>query len=168
MAGRGEAPEHFGRRVAKLRAEAGLTQQEVAERLGLSRVAVSHLEAGLTDPSERTVVLLAGLFAVEPPALVAGTGYPRARADRLPLVAARYTELDHQLALLAADVAWLERLAALGLAAPERREVVAAWRAKLAALLAEACLPREREALRAALAGLTALAAPTPPTPPTP
>jgi len=64
----------------------------------------------LAVPSERTIVLLAGLFRVEPIDLVAGTGYPPAKAERLPTVACRYTEVDLQLALLACDLAWLERL----------------------------------------------------------
>ena len=79
-----ETLENLGRRIADLRAKLGLTQQELAERLGISRVAVSHLEAGMTVPGERTVVLLAGLFKVEPHELVAGTTYPLAKADRLP------------------------------------------------------------------------------------
>ncbi len=104
----GPPSESLGRRVADHRAKLGLTQQELAERLGISRVAVSHVEGGTSDPGERTVTLLAGLFKVEPHELVAGTTYPRAKADRLPVVAARYTEVEHQLALLDADRIWLE------------------------------------------------------------
>src|SRR5262245_30668168 len=84
--------ESLGRRIAAHRAKLGLTQQELADRLAISRVAVSHLESGLSDPGERTVTLLAGLFKVEPHELVAGTSYPSAKADRLPVVATRYTE----------------------------------------------------------------------------
>ena len=58
----GNELEGLGRRVADHRAKLGLTQQELAERLGISRVAVSHIESGVTDPGERTVTLLAGLF----------------------------------------------------------------------------------------------------------
>jgi transcriptional regulator with XRE-family HTH domain len=98
--------------VAAHRAKLGLTQQELAERVGISRVAVSHLESGVTDPGERTVTLLAGLFKLEPHQLVAGTTYPAAKADRLPVVVARYTEVELQLALLDAD---LTRIDAAGL-----------------------------------------------------
>jgi transcriptional regulator with XRE-family HTH domain len=119
--------ENLGRRIAEQRAKLGWTQQELAERVGISRVAVSHLEAGMTDPGERTVTLLAGVFKLEPHELVAGTTYPRAKADRLPLVTARYTEVEHQLALLDADLAWLERV--------DDASVRDAWEVRLLALL---------------------------------
>src|SRR5438067_12631468 len=90
----------LGRRVASFRTALGWTQQELADRLGVSRVAVSHIEAGLREPGERTVGLLAGLFKVEPWELVAGTAYPEAKAERLPTVACRYTEGEPQLRLL--------------------------------------------------------------------
>ena len=70
--------------MAALRADRGWTQQQLADRLAVSRVAVSHLESGLTDPGERTVALLAGIFRVEPHDLVSGTSYPAAKAERLP------------------------------------------------------------------------------------
>ena len=50
-------------RVASFRTALGWTQQELADRLGVSRVAVSHIEAGLREPGERTVALLAGARA---------------------------------------------------------------------------------------------------------
>jgi transcriptional regulator with XRE-family HTH domain len=103
-------PEQLGRRIARLRAERGLTQQELAERLAISRVAVSHLESGISTPSERTVTLLAGLFKLEPLALVADTFYPEARAERLPLVVCRYTEAELLGLLLEGDGRWLSRL----------------------------------------------------------
>src|SRR5437660_5141706 len=116
-------PESLGRRIAVLRGSLGWSQQDLADRLAVSRVAVSHIEAGLRDPGERTVVLLAGLFKVEPWELVAGTGYPEAKAERLPVVACRYTEVELQLRLLEADE---ER----GLSASDRAD----WDARLAAL----------------------------------
>jgi transcriptional regulator with XRE-family HTH domain len=116
----------LGRRVAKLRAELGWTQQELADRVAISRVAVSHLESDLSTAGERTVALLAGVFGMEPHELVAGTTYPLAKADRLPLVVARHTEVELQCALLDRDLAqheatgdaavlrgWHERLADL-------------------------------------------------------
>src|SRR3712207_2801055 len=101
--------ENLGRRIADLRAKLGWTQQELAERLAVSRVAVSHLEAGMSDPGERTVALLAGVFKMEPHELVAGTRYPQAKAERLPVVVARHTEVELQLELLERDLQWFER-----------------------------------------------------------
>jgi transcriptional regulator with XRE-family HTH domain len=95
----------LGRRVAKLRAELGWTQQELADRVAISRVAVSHLESDLSTAGERTVALLAGVFGMEPHELVAGTTYPTAKIDRLPLVVARHTEVELQCRLLDRDLA---------------------------------------------------------------
>jgi transcriptional regulator with XRE-family HTH domain len=96
--------ESLGRRIAKLRAELGWTQQELADRVAVSRVALSHLESGLSTPGERTVALLAGVFGVEAHDLVAGTSYPAAKADRLPLVVTRHTEVELQVRLLDRDL----------------------------------------------------------------
>src|SRR5262245_66277336 len=102
MHGRGPTPgdlasgERLGERIARLRCHLGWTQQELADRIAISRVAVSHLELGISVPSERTVALLAGAFHLEPLDLVDGTAYPEAKAERLPLVAARYTEIELQ------------------------------------------------------------------------
>jgi transcriptional regulator with XRE-family HTH domain len=138
----GTMPENLGRRIAEHRAKLGWTQQELAERVGISRVAVSHLEAGMTDPGERTVTLLASVFKLEPHELVAGTTYPRAKADRLPLVTARHTEVELQLALLDNDLAWLEH--------HDDRTVLDAWDARLLALLEAAHDPGERALVDAA------------------
>jgi transcriptional regulator with XRE-family HTH domain len=140
-------PESLGRRLADRRGDLGWTQQELAERLGISRVAVSHLEAGMSTPSERTVALLAGLFKVEPHELVAGTNYPPAKADRLPLVAARHTEAELQVALLARDLEWLARLEDPDLST----EVLDGWRVRLDVLLRATHEPRARALLSGAL-----------------
>jgi transcriptional regulator with XRE-family HTH domain len=122
--------ETLGQRIARLRARRGWTQEALADRLAASRVAVSHFEMGLALPSERTVVLLAGLFKLEPHELIAGTSYPAAKAERLPSTACRYTEVELQLALLHLD---MSRAAALEPAT--RKQIVETWRAKIAALL---------------------------------
>lgn len=130
----------IGRRIASLRADLGWTQQDLAERLGVSRVAVSHLEAGMSTPSERTVTLLAGLFKLEPHELVSGTTYPVAKAERLPVVACRYTEVELQLRLLDNDI--------------EHGVALDEWPERLRILLKQAGDPRESTALSAALARL--------------
>jgi len=145
-----DPPEALGRRIARLRAACGWTQEDLAARLALSRVAVSHFEAGLALPGERTVVLLAGLFKLEPHELIGGTSYPAAKADRLPAIACRYTEVELQLALLERDLAWLARLADASL----RDTTLAEWRVRLAELAQCAYDPGERAQLEHALARL--------------
>ena len=130
--------ETIGKRIARLRQESGWTQQSLASRLAISRVAVSQIEMDRTIPSERTITLLAGLFKRSPQALVEATTYPQAKADRLPEVACCYTALEYDLALLDNDLAWLRRLAgcpdALRLAAGVQAELLAHWRCRLEAL----------------------------------
>ncbi|HEV2369626.1 MAG TPA: helix-turn-helix transcriptional regulator [Acidimicrobiales bacterium] len=138
--------ENLGRRVARLRQDRGWTQQELAARLAVSRVAVSHLEAGVSVPGERTVTLLAGLFKLEPHELVAGTSYPPAKSDRLPVVACRYTEVELQLRLLEVD---LERAGA-GFEPVLAEE----WRRRLTKLLAGTHDLGERQAVEEARAAL--------------
>ncbi len=132
------ASESLGRRIAGLRSDSGLTQSELAERVAISRVALSNLESNRSVPGERTIVLLSGVFRLEPHELVAGTDYPKAKTERLPFVAARYTEVDLQLSLLDRDLRWLEG-APRGVAARVRGE----WSAKLAELAAATADPGE-------------------------
>jgi transcriptional regulator with XRE-family HTH domain len=137
----------LGRRIAVLRAERGWTQQRLADRLGISRVAVSHLETDLNTPGERTVALLAGVFRMEPHDLVAGTSYPVAKVDRLPLVVARWTEVEHRLAVLEADLGWLDR----GCTPAVAEEVLGGWESSLAKLADAVADPTEREQVAEAL-----------------
>lgn len=104
------SPETIGKRIGRLRAERGLTQQALAQRLAISRVAISHMEMDLTLPSERTITLLAGIFKIRPHDLVDGTTYPLAKAEKLPLTTCSYTPLELDLAVLENDLSWLEQL----------------------------------------------------------
>jgi len=140
--------EPIGQRIARLRSELGWTQQELAERLAISRVAVSHIELGLSMPGERTITLLAGLFKREPLQLVAGTDYPPARAERLPFVACRYTEVELQLALLARDQEWIAQLGTV--AAARAAIVLDEWRIRLERLAKETLDRRELALIAAA------------------
>ncbi|MGH9179718.1 MAG: helix-turn-helix domain-containing protein [Acidimicrobiales bacterium] len=128
----------LGRRIAELRNALGWTQQELAGRVGISRAALSHVEAGMSTPGERTVALLAGIFKLEPHELVAGTRYPVAKAERLPVVVTRYTEVELQLCLLARDLelgvagagGWDERLRLLAKATSDSRQLAAVNQAR--------------------------------------
>jgi transcriptional regulator with XRE-family HTH domain len=103
-------PEPIGQRIAAYRQNMGWTQQALADRLGISRVAVSHIEADISLPGERTITLLAGLFKVSPLDLVHGTTYPQAKVDRLPPMVCSYTPFEMAMALFENDMAWMARI----------------------------------------------------------
>jgi transcriptional regulator with XRE-family HTH domain len=149
----GIAPESFGRRVAKLRGELGWTQAQLAARIAVSRVALSHVEGNVSAPSERTVTLLAGVFGREPHDLVAGTDYPPAKAERLPAVAACHTEVAHQVAVLDALLGLVESLPG-SVRARVLADLRAEWQDRLGGLLAATADPDERRRLRSALRSL--------------
>ncbi len=54
----------FGNRILELRTRAGLSQAELAERLGLTNKAVSKWEVGKAKPSTQSIRKLAALFGV--------------------------------------------------------------------------------------------------------
>jgi transcriptional regulator with XRE-family HTH domain len=147
--------ETLGQRIARLRTQAHWTQQELADRVAISRVAISHLEMGISVPSERTVALLAGAFHLEPIELVEATSYPVAKAERLPMVAARYTEVELQVALMRRDLEWAARLAgetSTGCFAMQLRRT---WLCRLGALSSAVANLRERRLLEDARSELT-------------
>jgi transcriptional regulator with XRE-family HTH domain len=144
-------PESTGQRIARLRQQHGYTQQTLANRLAISRVAVSHIEADLSVPSERTITLLAGLFKCTPHELVEGTTYPLAKAERLPYVVAWYTELELEVALLKNDWEWAMK--------GDKATIVATvqkWQSRLMRWQAEELDERERGVLAQAWAMLRA------------
>ena len=144
--------DSLGRRIAKRRAALGWTQPELADRIAVSRVALSHLETDLSTAGERTVALLAGVFGVEPHELVAGTTYPAAKADRLPLVVARYTEVEVQCRLLDRDLELAERTG--------DRTLLDGWATALSRLHGQVHDARQRVLVEQALARLRRAEAP--------
>jgi transcriptional regulator with XRE-family HTH domain len=146
--------ETIGKRIARLRQAHGLTQEQLAERAAVSRVAVSHIEMDISLPGERTVTLLAGVFKCTPPELVAETTYPQAKADRLPAYTCCYTEVEYQLGLLENDLDWLERVRELNCYERYTAEIRHEWLPRLGEWL-ENGLERERvTAVRERLLGL--------------
>jgi transcriptional regulator with XRE-family HTH domain len=143
-------PESIGKRIAKLRLTNGWTQQSLASRLAISRVAVSHIEMDLTIPSERTITLLAGLFKLNPHELVAGTTYPIAKSERLPTHACCYTRLELDLKLLGNDLKWLGRISP----SPERsrlaHELREIWTTRLSDWSLQTFETREKDAITSA------------------
>ena len=134
----------IGKRIAQLRNENHWTQQYLAERLAVSRVAVSHIEMDLTIPGERTITLLAGLFKMTPQSLVENTTYPQAKIDRLPFVTGCFTSLEHQLRLIENDLIWLELIKEFQSYRCIRDKIYQKWIAKLSAWESETMDPEER------------------------
>ena len=54
----------FGEKLQKLRTRAGLSQDQLAKLLDVSRQAVSKWESGTADPSTSNLLALAKLFGV--------------------------------------------------------------------------------------------------------
>jgi len=158
--------ETIGKRIARLRQELCWTQQSLAERLAISRVAVSHIEMDLTIPGERTITLLAGIFKMTPLRLVEETTYPIEKAERLPQTACCYTALELELRLLEKDIEWMGRLEDCKNNAQENRalaaRVTAYWRNQLEIWSSEVLSETEKEQLAHARRLLRRLQAPTP------
>ncbi|MCL2773738.1 MAG: helix-turn-helix domain-containing protein [Oscillospiraceae bacterium] len=54
----------FGKRLKKLRLEKNLTQEQLAQRIGLTASVVSAYEIGLRYPAYDTLICLASIFGV--------------------------------------------------------------------------------------------------------
>lgn len=150
MSIRSDQRQPFGKRLAQLRSDSGWTQQALANRLAISRVAISQIEMDVVTPSERTVTLLAGIFKLTPHELVDGTLYPQAKIDRLPQVAASYTQLELELALLDNDLAWLRKLEETAGQPRLRAEIQQKWRSRLTQWEQECIIDENERALLAA------------------
>jgi transcriptional regulator with XRE-family HTH domain len=57
--------EHFAARLKELREQAGLTQQQLADRVGMSRFGIAQFEQGRNKPSLESAVALAEALGVE-------------------------------------------------------------------------------------------------------
>lgn len=62
----------LGEAIKVHRTQRGMTQEFVAERLGVSRQAVSKWESGVSDPSTTNLLALAKLFEISPEELLRG------------------------------------------------------------------------------------------------
>lgn len=69
----------LGKRIARLRHKAGLSQATLADRLGLSASAVGMYEQGRREPPLDTIVLMSMVFGVTTDYLL--TGYIRTDRD---------------------------------------------------------------------------------------
>lgn len=57
--------EHFPGRLKELREQAGLTQEQLAERCGMNKFGIAQLEQGRYKPSWESVLALAGGLGVD-------------------------------------------------------------------------------------------------------
>lgn len=55
----------FGRNVAKLRSERGLSQDQLAEKADLDRTYISGIERGVRNPGIKTVLRLAKALSAD-------------------------------------------------------------------------------------------------------
>ncbi|WP_216830585.1 helix-turn-helix domain-containing protein [Alkalihalobacterium elongatum] len=72
----------FKSRLKRLRKENGLTQQEVGDKLGVSKVAVSGYENGIRSPETETLKKIASLFNVSIDYLVGYSNSPSRSDDK--------------------------------------------------------------------------------------
>ena len=72
----------FGNRIRELRAVAGMTQEDLAERCGLFRTYMSRIETGKANPTLTMIHALAGSLGVAIPALFGETAAEPARRAR--------------------------------------------------------------------------------------
>jgi transcriptional regulator with XRE-family HTH domain len=71
MAPRSELSRLVGRRIALLRQRAGLSQRELADRLGWTRDVIAHYELGRRELGLERLSALAAALRVSPPTLLA-------------------------------------------------------------------------------------------------
>ena len=64
----------FARNIKRRRAERGMSQEQLAEKLGVSRQAVSKWENGTSDPSTSNLLAIARLYGVSAEELLRSAG----------------------------------------------------------------------------------------------
>lgn len=96
-----------GRAIAKQRIRSGLTQEEVAERLGIGNEAVSRIERGVVVPNIKRLVAFAGIFGCDVSDLLTeASSRPDDQANRISRL---LMQLDHEDRLMVLEL--VERLA---------------------------------------------------------
>jgi transcriptional regulator with XRE-family HTH domain len=75
------APESVGERMRRLRQAKGLTQAEIADKVGISRRGYIYYEAEGGSPSPELLARIAQVLGVSTDVLATGSGAPRAKAQ---------------------------------------------------------------------------------------
>ncbi|AIB38766.1 helix-turn-helix domain-containing protein [Pseudomonas simiae] len=90
--------EAVGRAIARQRMRAGLTQEEVAERLGVGNEAVSRIERGIVIPNIIRLFDFASIFGCEATELLSESSpLPDDQASRLSQLLVTLNQSDRQL-----------------------------------------------------------------------
>jgi transcriptional regulator with XRE-family HTH domain len=87
-----------GRAISKQRIRSGLTQEEVAERLGVGNEAVSRIERGIVIPNVARLLEFAMIFGCDVAELLTDASYrPEDQASRISRLLHPLTASDRQL-----------------------------------------------------------------------
>jgi transcriptional regulator with XRE-family HTH domain len=73
--------QQFGRNAARLRARAGLSQEEAGIRADLHRTEISQIERGMRCPKADTIVKLAGTLRADPGEFFEGIAWTPAEIE---------------------------------------------------------------------------------------
>ena len=87
----------LGPRIAALRREAGLSQSQAAQKLGVSPSAIGMYEQGRREPAMETVVAMAKIYGVTTDYLLTGLPAPEQREDLERMFLNRITTADRRL-----------------------------------------------------------------------
>lgn len=87
----------LGARIAALRRAAGLSQAQLAQKLGISPSAMGMYEQGRREPSMETLVAIAKIFQVSTDYLLTGTPLPREEAELNEILLQRIGAADCRL-----------------------------------------------------------------------
>lgn len=90
----------YGNRIAHLRDERRLTQEELSSKVGITRAALSHYENNRREPDYETIQKIADFFKVSVDYLVGRSSEPNMNTDSEARAFAEQLELSDQ-ALLA-------------------------------------------------------------------
>lgn len=89
--------EHIGEHIAYYRKKAGLTQEQLAEKMGVTAQAVSKWENGLTCPDLDSVARLSGFLGVAVEQLIHGdAAIPTVQVVETPQVGRRVLRIHVQ------------------------------------------------------------------------